>query len=140
MPKRPNQSRIQYSQREFRTKLASQLLEHSERIYGRSTLIKASLGRRVHPVPPREHGSLERMGDKAKRCVVCSIVGRKVKKVVRIRKPLSELSINAGRTLSDVRKRPRQITKGLFGCKLCGIAICNHIGCWKEHLEAIPYR
>ena len=140
MPKKPYQSRIQYSRREFRTKLASQLLEHSERICGKPTSIKASLSCRVHPAAPREHGSLERIGDRAKRCVVCSIAGRKVEKVVQIRKPLSELSINAGRTLSDVRKRPKQIPRGLFGCKLCGIAICNHIGCWKEHLEAIPYR
>ena len=46
--------------------------------------------------------------------------------------------INVDRTLLDVRKRPKQIPRGLFECKLCGIAIYNHIACWKEHLEAIP--
>ena len=139
IPKRLNQPWIRYSQREFRVRLASQLFEHSERISGHPNPTKASLSSRVYPAAAREHGRLEHMGGKAKRCVVCLLAGRKVEKPAEIRKPLLELSVNTVRTpLSGVRKRPQQTPRGLFGCKLCGIAICNHIACWKEHLDAIP--
>ena len=37
-----------------------------------------------------------------------------------------------------LKKRPQQDPRSVYGCSLCGIAICNHIKCWKEHLEAIP--
>ena len=37
-----------------------------------------------------------------------------------------------------LQKRPQQDPRSVYGCSLCGIAICNHIKCWKEHLEAIP--
>ena len=134
-------SAYHYSQREFRVKLATQLFAHSERLTGmpfrRST--KASLSSQVHPAAAHDHGRLESMGDKARLCVVCLHAGRKVKKVAKVRKPLMELSINTVKTSRvDKRIRPRQTPRGLFGCRLCGIAICNHIACWKEHLEAIP--
>ena len=134
-----NQSRNHYTQREFRTKLTSQLFEHSERLSGRPCSIKTSLSSRVHPAAARDHGGLERIGNKAKRYVVCLNAGRKVEKIVQSRKPLIELSVNTVRTLDpDQRKRPQQTPRGIYGCALCGIAICNHIRCWKEHLEAIP--
>ena len=128
------------SHRAFRIQLASQLLEHSERLTGMpSRPPKVSLSSRVHPAAARDHGRLERMGNKAKACVVCSYLGRKVEKPAEIRKPLQELSVNTVKTSRlDIRKRPQQTPRGLFGCKLCGIAICNHIRCWEEHLEAIP--
>ena len=134
-----NQPRNQYTQRGFRVKLACQLFEYSERLSGRPCSIKTSLLSRVHSAAARDHGGLERIGNKAKRCVVCLNAGRKVEKIVQSRKPLMELSVNTVRTLDPgQRKRPQQTPRGLFGCALCGIVICNHIRCWKEHLEAIP--
>ena len=128
------------SHRAFRVQLASQLFEDSERLTGAAVRPpRLSLSSRVHPAAARDHGRLERMGNKAKACVVYSYVGRKVEKPAEIRKPLMELSVNTVKTSRlDIRKRPQQTPRGLFGCKLCGIAICNHIRCWKEHLEAIP--
>ena len=35
-------------------------------------------------------------------------------------------------------KRRERVPRGLYGCKLCGIYICNHIACWNEHIAAIP--
>ena len=140
IPEHLNRPRNHYSQRWFRTRLAIQLFERSERLSGRSTSTKASLSTRVHPAAARDHGGLERLGNKAKRCVVCLNAGRKVEKMAKARKPLAELSINAVTALdAGIKKRPQQEPRGVYGCRLCGIAICNHIKCWKEHLEAIPY-
>ena len=79
------------------------------------------------------------MGEKAKYCVVCSNAGRLVPKPAQIRKPLQELSRNSVRPSSPAnRKRRQRAPRGIHGCKLCGIHICNHIACWNEHLAAIP--
>ena len=141
VPKRLNQSWIQYSQREFRVRLASQLFEHSERISGRPISIKASLSTRVHPATASDHGGLERMSDGVKVYVPCLLAGRGVPKPAKSRKPLLELSVNSVRP-SDLanRKRRRRAPRGIHGCKLCGIHICNHIACWNEHIAAIPNR
>ena len=109
------------SQREFRVRLANQLFECSERLTGMpSRPAKLSLSSRVHPAAAPDHGRLERMGDKAKLCVVCSYAGRKVEKPAKITKPLMELSQNTVKASRiDKRVRPRQTPRGLFGCKLC---------------------
>ena len=92
-----------------------------------------------HPAPAREHERLERMGDKAKYCVVCLNAGRSVPNPAKIRKPLMELSNNSVRPSDPaIRKRRQRPPRGLFGYKLCGIHICNHMGCWNEHIAAIP--
>ena len=79
------------------------------------------------------------MGGKAKRYVVCLNAGRKVEKLAKIRKPLLKLSINTVRIPNKgQRKRAQQTPRGIYDSKLRGITICNHIACWKEHLEAIP--
>ena len=49
------------------------------------------------------------------------------------RRPFTELSNNTLRR----NKRPEQILKSRYGCELCNISICNHIRCWKDHLDAI---
>ena len=141
IPRRRTESWNQYSQREFRVKLAGQLFDLSERTSGSPTSIKTSLSSRVHPAPARDHDRLERMGEKAKYCVVCSDAGRGVSKPAQIRKPLQELSENSVRP-SDLanRKRRQRAPRGIYGCKLCGIHICNHIGCWNDHIAAIPNR
>ena len=141
MPRRRNKSWIQYSQREFRVRLASQLFECSKRMTGQPTTIKTSLASQVHPAAARDHGRLERMGDKAKYCVVCLKAGRGVPKPAQIRKPLQELSTNSVRP-SDLanRMRRRRAPRGIYGCKLCGVYICNHIACWNEHIAAISNR
>ena len=138
-PERLNQPRIQYSQREFRVRLANQLFELSERIGGYAIPIRASLASRVHPASRRDHDILERMGDGVKVCVPCLLAGRVVPKPAQIRKPLQELSANSVRPADSAnRKRRRRTPRGIHGCKLCGIYICNYIACWNEHLAAIP--
>lgn len=128
-----------FSQREFRVILASQLFNHSERLSGKPSTIKSSLSSRVHPAAERDHGGLECMGNKAFTCVVCLNAGRRTSKTAQIRKPLQELSVNSVRPPDlDKRKRRERAPRTRYGCKLCGIYICNHIACWKEHIEAIP--
>lgn len=129
-----------YSQREFRTKLASQLFEHSERLRGKPCAIKASLSSRVHPAGRCDHGRLEHMGGKIKTCVTCLHAGRTdPTKIIKPRKPLMDLSINTVRPRDlDKRKRRQRAPRSYYGCKLCGIHICNHIACWNEHIAAIP--
>lgn len=134
-----NQPRNHYSQREFRVKLASQLFEFSERLCGRPSSAKIPLATRVHAAAPRDHGYLEHIGDGVKACVPCLLAGRKASKLAKIRKPLLELSANSVRPRGlDKGKRRERAPRGLLGCRLCGIYICNHMGCWKEHLAAIP--
>lgn len=129
---------IYQSQREFRVKFASQLFENSKRFIDIFSFIKESLFSRVHLVPERDYGRLERMGDKVKYCVSCLHAKRKVSNLARIRKPFSELSNNSVRFHDlDKRKRRERAPRGIHGCKLCGIYICNHIVCWKEHIKAI---
>lgn len=125
--------------REFRIQLATQLFEHSERISGIPSTPKVSLSARVHPAAGREHGHLNRMGDKAKYCVPCSYAGRVIPTSGKIRKPLLELSVNSVRPRDlDKRKRRQRPPRGIHGCKLCNMYICNHLACWNEHLAAIP--
>ena len=93
---------------------------------------------KVHPAAARDHGRLERMGDKAKTCVPCLYSGRKVPERAKIRKPLLELSVNSTIGPPNKRIRRRASQRGIHGCGLCGIHICIHIACWRAHLEAIP--
>ena len=123
-----------YGHREFRIQLATELFEHSERPRGKPSTIKHSLSTRVHPAAAIDHSRIERMGEKPQACVPCLCAGRKVAPA-RPRKPLLELSNNS---VMAKGKRRERVSRSLFGCKLCGIYICNHYGCWKEHLMAIP--
>ena len=128
-----------YTQREFRARLASQLFESSERLSGKPSPIKGSLATRVHPAAPRDHGYLECMQDGVKACVPCLLAGRKVLNPAKSRKPLQELSANSMRPRGiDKGKRRQRAPRTIHGCRLCRIHICNHIGCWKEHIDAIP--
>ena len=129
---RPNGVQQSHNHREFRIQLASQLFDHSERLSGKASTIKHSLSARVYPAAAIDHGRLQYIGGKPQACVPCLCVGRKVAPA-RPRKPLSELSNNS---IRDRRRRER-VSRSLFGCKLCGIYICNHMGCWKEHIMAI---
>ena len=126
-----------YNYREFRIQLASQLFEHSERLSGKASIIKYSLAARVHLAAAIDYSKLERIGNKPQACVPCLCAGRKVAPT-RPRKPLSELSNNSIRPNDMAKRRRRErVLRSLFGCKLCGIYICNHILCWKEHIMAI---
>ena len=138
MPEHSYQPRYQYSQRQFRVKLASQLFERSERLSGRPCSIKTSLSTRVHPIAAMNHGRLVRMRDKVKACVPCLCAGRNVA-AARPRKALMELKNSSVRPRNlEQGKRRERVPRGLYGCKLCGIHICNHIACWNEHIAAIP--
>ena len=53
---------------------------------------------------------------------------------VGLRVPLAELSAYSIR-LNKRRERP-PITS--YGCGLYSIHLCNKLGCWREHIEAIP--
>ena len=123
-----------HGHREFRIQLATQLFEHSERLPGKPPLLKHSLSARVHPAAAIDHGRIYRMGGKPQACVPCLCAGRKVAPA-RPRKPLLELSNNS---VMAKGKRRERVSRSLFGCKLCGIYICNHFACWKEHIMAIP--
>ena len=128
-----------HGHREFRIQLATQLFEHSERISGIPSTPKVSLSSRVHPAAWRDHGHVNRMGTKAKYCVPCSYAGRVIPTPGKIRKPLLEMSVNSVRPRDlDKRKRRQRPPRGIHGCKLCNIHICNHMTCWNEHLAAIP--
>ena len=139
-PKKPRtKSWEHHSHREFRVKLATQLFEHSERLTGFPSSVKVSLSSQIHPTSTCDHDSLERIRDKPKYCVPCSHMRRKVPNPGKIRKPLLELSNNSVRPRDlNKRRRRQRASRSIHGCKLCGIHICNHIACWKEHLEAIP--
>ena len=132
-------SKSHQSQREFRIRLVIQLFENSKRLYEKPSAVKSSLFLRVYSISKREYGKLERIRDKAKYYVLCLYAGRKVSNSAKMRKPLRELSINSiiSRQL-DKGKRRERASRGIYGCKLCGIHICNHIACWKEHINAIP--
>ena len=116
-----------YSQREFRVRLTSQLLQHSERLSEKPSLLRVSLLSRVYSAVDRDHGGLERIKGKSKNCVVCLIAERKVSRLALIRKPLSELSANTVRPRdSQHRKRRDRIPRTVYECRLCEIHICNH--------------
>ena len=75
------------------------------------------------------HNKLERIANKIKVYVPCSYAGRKIP-AVRPRKSLMKLSNNSViPRIIDKRQRRERVLRGLYGCKLCGIHICNHIAC-----------
>ena len=119
------------SHKAFRKDLATGLFEHSER-HGQPPSSVKTLATLVHPAAPRDHGGLVRLGLKARYCEVCKRAGRKGKQATP-RKALTELSGNAIRG----QKRREFGPRGLFGCKLCDIPLCNNQRCWNEHIRAI---
>ena len=137
-PERPFGEPWQHaSHKKFRMQLARQLFEQSERLDGRPSGLKSSLSDYVNQAAARDHGSLTPLGKKAVSCRVCVCARRKVLKQAKTQKPLNELSVNTVKTIKKDRKRPQQTPRGIYGCALCGIHICNHIACWNEHLRAI---
>ena len=131
-PERPNSEPWEHlSQRKFRTRLASQLFAHSKR-FGTPFQPREALSKHVHPARESDHGHLIRMNNR-KYCMACSINKRSGgSRPTRV--PLAELSTHSLRA----RKRRERPPYTYYGCGLCNIYLCSRMGCWMEHIEAIP--
>ena len=91
--------------------------------------------------PVVEHGyKPERINSKAVACSACFEAGKRgtVKRLSR-RKPLVELSDNTVRKSRDNRswKRPKQVPRTRFGCRLCKIPLCKTGSCWETHIKQV---
>ena len=123
--------------KQFRTDLVTGLFEHSERLTqprGPKPGIRSSrLADLINRAPIWEHGTIQKLGNEPGYCVVCIRADCKAVRGKRVMKPLQELSGN-----SLVRKqRRRRGPRSVFGCKLCGIRLCNNDYCFNEHLRVI---
>lgn len=138
IPKHLRQSTYYYSQREFRVSLLFNYLS----ILSVSPVIqpqKGPLASRVHPAAPIDHGRLIRMGNKVQACVPC--MHGEIWLRQGPERHSMDLSNNSVRPYTpDQIKRRKRVLEGLYGCKLCGIRICNHIACWNNHVAMIPSR
>ena len=133
-PERPNAEPWEHlSHRKFRTRLASQLFFHSERL-GAPFQSREDLSKHVHPARTSDHGYIIRLSGKRKHCMAC-ICAKRTTYHSTSRVPLAELSVNSIR-LQKRRERPPYSN---YGCKLCEIHLCSNIRCWREHIEAIPH-
>lgn len=138
-PERPNgEGWRHYSHKQFRTKLASQLFGHSERL-GVYRQPPKPLSAHVYQATEREHGHITSMGS-TKYCKACECAKRPVRKQAAIRRPLGKLSVNStvnAGTNTHQKRRDNRCSRTKYGCKLCGIHLCRNWMCWKEHIEAI---
>ena len=128
-----------YGQKEFRTKLAVELFNHSEHTTtrpGRPAPIKTEpLSHYVIPDSASEHQHLV-LSQKSRPCIVCKTAGRTAERVM-VRKPLGKVSHNARRPDQKGKKRRLEQKKTRYGCRLCNQFICRVGSCWEEHIEAI---
>ena len=132
-PERPNGEPWEHlSHKRFRTRLASQLFSHSQRI-GKPFQRREALSKYVYAAKESDHGHIVNMRNKSRYCVVCTHTKRHSGNKP-ARKPLGDLSTNSIR-VSQRRDRP---PRSIYGCALCNIHICRNQRCWREHIEAIP--
>lgn len=130
-PERPNAEPWEHlSHKKFRTRLASQLFFHSERL-GAPFQSREGLSKHVHPARESDHGFAIRM--KTSKACIASLCAGRICRDSSTRKPLAGLSTNSIRA----QKRRERAPRSSFGCGLCGIYLCNKKRCWKEHIEAI---
>lgn len=133
-PERPwAEHRDHHTHREFRTRLATELLEDSERIGDRKqTPSHGPLSDYVGRALTVDHGPQPiKMSEPKKRCMAYVCAGRKARTGT-LRKALPELSVNQ---LQGDRRRQRA-PFSVYGRSLCNIHLCDYEACWKEHLDA----
>ena len=133
-PERPNSEPWEhFSHKKFRSRLASQLFAHSERL-GSPFQLRETLSKHVHPARESDHGHIIQLDGKRQHCMACICSKRRSGTQRATRVPLAELSANSIR-LNKRRERPPYSN---YGCALCKLHLCNKIRCWREHIEAIP--
>ena len=126
---------IRYTHKEFRTRLAVLLFDHSERLTpkpgGPIPVIPGPLTQYgiANQVKKHQQVILSKWG---KSCIICKVRGNRPTAAMK-RKALGELSHNA--TRESERQKPFKRTK--YGCELCQQAICKEGSCWNDHIEAI---
>ena len=132
-PERPNAEPWEdLSHKRFRTRLASQLFDQSERI-GAPFQPREALSKHIHPARESDHGLCVNLDRGNKPCMAC-MCNKGTTQSQYARKPLAELATNSIRA-GKRRERP---PRSRYGCRLCGIHLCSKLGCWREHIEAIP--
>ena len=129
-----------YEQKEFRTKLAIELFNHSERTTsppGNST--QTHMGPLIQYVIPDVASQYQHvlLSQVPKACVPCKVGKRRPAETTKKRKALGELSYNVQRPNQANKKRKAERKKSRHGCKLCGIYICKKGSCWEEHLNSV---
>ena len=125
------------SHKTFRTQLAAQLFEHSERISYPTPRTKP-LHESIKHLSEAKHGDIARLEGLPKNCVNC--VSKKDQNSLNPRskrKALGELAQGTVRVIKKPRQRPTQYPKGQFGCELCQIHLCRRGSCWNENIENI---
>ena len=127
-----------YGQKEFRTKLAIELFNYSERSTtkpGRPHTT-APLTQYVIPDTPSEHRHAF-LSKQPKSCIVCRAKKRRPEQGTLKRKELEELSHNVRRPNQVQKKRRIEMKRTTWGCQLCQQPICKVGSCWNDHFEAI---
>ena len=119
----------------FRVDLATDLFRRSERLKGKAPGLKRSLHSLVNSAPAEAHEMTTKLSGVLRECQACRAAKRVQSNVPKRskRKPLQELHPNNVRANGRRNRLPRSY----FGCALCNIALCNHIRCWNEHIDAI---
>ena len=120
----------------FRMQLIEVLFERSERIKPSEKDLHdfhKRLTQLIRQTFVMKHDRITKIVDKDfKYCVSCSVTDRKTSNST-IRKSLQNLFFNS---IEDAERRQRP-SKIAYDCKLYAMPICNKIGCWNEHIEAI---
>ena len=137
-PERPHaESHNHISHMAFRSELAAQLFNRSERLSGLKSSFRGCkpnlLADKVNHAPEHAHEGLIRLGNVPKDCEACISARRVGQHQAKKRKPLGELSINS----KVAEKRRLRAPRSQYGCGLCKIHLCHHKRCWNEHINAI---
>ena len=129
-----------YTHKEFRTKLAIELFNHSERLISRpgwpAPAKPEALTHYIVPDSASEHRHTA-LSKKPKSCIVCKTQNRRPAEGTIKRKALGELSHNIQRANQASHKRKLEMKRTTWGCELCQQPICKQGSCWNDHIEAI---
>ena len=124
------------SHKRFRIALANELYAHSRRLHdiptSRITIAPRRLADLVKAVPAHLHEGIEVDRKETAYCVACRGAGRVATSYLK-RKPLNELQNNSMRGGGRRQRGPRTQHQ----CGVCRIALCDHIQCWNEHIDAV---
>ena len=123
--------------KDFLIKLVIDLFDYSERISAPAPSIPKPLIQYVVPdmASQHQHGLLSK---RPKSCIVCRAKGKRPSEEGTMkRKALGELSRNIARPDRPSIKRPLEMKRTTWGCRLCKQPICKQGGCWSDHIEVI---